>query len=244
MCKTKLEDIKIGQVFPTNQGGSITIKEVINYRNVVVEHNDDYKHTVTVKLQRILTGEIKNPYFPNVHGIGFIGTGKYSYKDKTAYQLWQGMITRSYSQKTKERQPKYANVTTAKEWHNFQNFAEWFYSQSHYMDGYNLDKDILKEGNKEYSPSTCCLVPQEINKLFINRGNPDRLLPTGVQLCKGRYQVKAGQKYIGSYDTPELASQAYQSAKREYVLEKVDTWKNKVDPKVIEAMLDLANNNR
>ena len=32
-----------------------------------------------------------------------------------------------------------------------------------------IDKDILVKGNKVYSPNTCCLVPKNVNNLFIKK---------------------------------------------------------------------------
>jgi hypothetical protein len=51
------------------------------------------------------------------------------------------------------------------EWHNFQNFAEWFcknYCDAS-MDKWQLDKDIIVPGNRVYSPETCCFVPNAVN---------------------------------------------------------------------------------
>lgn len=34
----------------------------------------------------------------------------------------------------------------------------------------SLDKDILKKGNKLYSPRTCCIVPLDLNSAFAIEG--------------------------------------------------------------------------
>lgn len=47
-------------------------------------------------------------------------------------------------------------VFVCQEWHNFQNFAEWFYSNAPKdIENFDLDKDITFDGNKMYSPETC-----------------------------------------------------------------------------------------
>ena len=44
----------------------------------------------------------------------------------------------------------YLDVTVCEEWHNFQNFAKWFYENYYEISGekMRLDKDILIKGNK------------------------------------------------------------------------------------------------
>jgi hypothetical protein len=63
----------------------------------------------------------------------------------------------------------YQDVFVCEEWHNFQVFAKWFYENYYKILGeiMNLDKDIIKKGNKIYGPEYCAFVPQTINKLLV-----------------------------------------------------------------------------
>ena len=88
-----------------------------------------------------------------------------------------------------------------------------------------VDKDIIKKNNKVYSPETCCLVPQNVNSLFI-RGNAIRgNLPIGVIKHRSKYQahssVKVGKKTkhvcLGTYNTPEEAFYTYKKVKEKYI---------------------------
>lgn len=74
------------------------------------------------------------------------------------------MFVRCYDDKYQLRQPTYIGCSVSDDFCNFQNFAEW-YSHYKYKCKYPLeiDKDLLYEGNKIYSPKTCCLLPKEIN---------------------------------------------------------------------------------
>ena len=74
------------------------------------------------------------------------------------------MFVRCYDDKYQLRQPTYIGCSVSEDFCNFQNFAEW-YSHYKYECKYPLeiDKDLLYEGNKIYSPKTCCLLPKEIN---------------------------------------------------------------------------------
>ena len=49
---------------------------------------------------------------------------------------------------------------------------------------------------------------------------------------------KGKRKRLGKYDTPEEASAAYVLAKESYVKELAHEWKDKVEPKAYQALLN------
>ena len=186
----------------------------------------------------------------HLFGKGFMGLGGFGSKDKRAFVLWTNILRRSYSKEFLKTKPTYKGVTVCKEWHNFQNFAKWFYDQefSNTKDesgrSYHLDKDILSCGSKVYSPETCCFVPQDLNSLLLTRGKCRGDHPIGVQrISSGKFvsQIrKNGGKtvHLGTFSTPEEAFQAYKKAKEAYVKEVVERWKGRVDSKVYKALLN------
>src|SRR5699024_6213086 len=105
-----------------------------------------------------------------VHGVGYFGDGDYvgsvGGKKTAAYRSWQNMLRRCYCSLSHIKKPSYVGCTVSEEWHDFQNFAEWYYSQDCCAMGYELDKDILNKGNTTYSKDLCCLVPRELNALL------------------------------------------------------------------------------
>lgn len=158
--------------------------------NIIVEFQDNYKAKVHTQYTNFKRGNVKNPYYPSVYGVGITGN-KYTTwvsgenEHTKEYQIWINMLIRCFDNKTKVKYPTYENVTCCEEWLLYDNFYEWIHSQDNFdkwynNDGWHLDKDILVKGNKTYSPETCCLVPYNVNKLFLkndtNRGN----LPIGV----------------------------------------------------------------
>ena len=101
------------------------------------------------------------------------------------YETWRTMLKRCYSLKLHKARPSYINCSVSKEWIYLSNFREWF--NENYVEGYQLDKDLLFPGNKVYGPDTCLFIPQNINSLFTfcnsNRGE----YPLGVH--KNRYSL-------------------------------------------------------
>ena len=53
-----------------------------------------------------------------------------------------------------------------KEWRTFENFAQW--ANGRYFEGSHLDKDILGNGDRLYSPETCAFVTSTLNLWYKN----------------------------------------------------------------------------
>lgn len=84
------------------------------------------------------------------------------------YEVWVSMIQRCYSAKLHAKRPTYKGCSTCKEWHSFMAFRAWMEKQD--WRGKEIDKDILIEGNKVYSPNTCVFVSAAVNTLFTDSG--------------------------------------------------------------------------
>ena len=165
-----------------------------------------------------------------VYGKGYIGEGAYKSKENgkntRAHKTWTDMLRRCYSSKYQEKKPTYIGCKVCEEWLNFQVFAEWYEENYYEIPGQvmNLDKDILIKGNKIYSPETCCFVPQNINLLFTKSDNTRGDLPIGVYYDKQHKKYKAQcntgtgkKKFLGRYNTPEAAFNAYKEFKEAYI---------------------------
>ena len=240
--KTKISD-KIGRLFLTVEGYKVEIINCTAYKKCSIKFEDGFiLHNINYN--DIEKGTVKNPYHKSVYGVGYIGFGFYdSKKDYKIYKRWNGSLERCYSAERQKRQPTYIDVTVCEEWHNFQNFAKWHEENwKEYMVGWDLDKDILLKSNKIYSPKTCCFVPKQINSLFvknnINRGE----YPIGVSLSSKENKfssfIRKDNKtiFLGYFDTPEEAFQAYKIAKESYIKEVADKWRGQITEQTYEAM--------
>lgn len=66
-------------------------------------------------------------------------------------------------------------------WRNFQNFAEWYWTQKGSGNKvWHIDKDLLRKGNKEYGPDTCCLIPPDLNKALKLSKTSTKSTPVGT----------------------------------------------------------------
>lgn len=155
-----------------------------------------------------------------VHGVG-INDLDDEYLNKTKlYNIWKQMLYRCYDKKWLESRPTYIGCSVCEEWHYLSNFKKWF--DENYIEGYALDKDIFSNGNKVYSPETCCFVPLQINNAIKN-SKESVSKKMGVHPNHGVFEVVIGKfgkrVYCGSYNTVKDAEQAYIRAKEGYVRE-------------------------
>ena len=130
------------------------------------------------------------------------------------------MLNRCYGIKYQERQPTYNGCVVCDEWLTFSNFKAWMEKQG--WKGKQLDKDLLKPGNKVYSPDTCIFVTKEVNVMLNDvsaiRGN----YPKGVtKKDNGRYCAetnKHGKHYhIGYFNSIIEAETAYKVEKSNHI---------------------------
>lgn len=220
--KLGIKDISVGSTWKINGGTSITVLEIINAKNIKVRHNDCFGYITNVQVSAISSGNIKNPYAISVYGKGYLGEGLYSTRINKVmtleYMTWVNMLKRCYDPGYHMTHPTYEDCIVCNEWLNFQTFANWYCNTGYYGLGYEIDKDLLVRGNRIYSPTTCVMLPSEINAILSVKSNTNRELPVGVYPSGNNYQVKvhdaSGGTYVGTYHSISLAIEAQHNAKK------------------------------
>lgn len=182
-----------------------------------------------------------------IYGVGYNPKGEYAAqingKNSKAYQTWIDMLKRCYCPKRLKKRVTYKDVYVCEEWHNFQNFADWYFKHPYSDKGYCLDKDLLTPNNKVYSPNGCCFVPIELNSLLLARGNDRGIYPQGVSFRKDTKKLQAylstrgKNKRLGYFDTVEDAYQAYKTAKERHVKNMALKWANRIEWDVFVALM-------
>ena len=238
---------RIGQENYNNQGCMMTIIAYRNAKDIDVKFIDGTVIT-NKKYCDFKKGIIKNPNCASVHNVGFIGQGTYSPKNhKDAHEYWRGMLRRCYDSQYQLKRSTYIGCEVCEEWHCFQNFAKWFYDNYYEVPDQTmaLDKDILCKGNKIYSPDTCVFVSQDINKLFTKSNTKRGELPIGVNFKEknNKYQASCSDGsnhkiYLGLYNTPEEAFEAYKQYKEQTIKDIAEEYRNVIPEVLYNAMIN------
>lgn len=192
------------------------------------------------------TGNVrKRPKY--VWGVGvndYKGNIKYNKVHLPSYHTWEQMLKRCYSQSYCAKNPTYKDCTICKEWLSFSNFKNWY--DTNYIEGYQLDKDILIKGNKVYSPETCCFVPKSINTMVttskgVRRAN---IIGTSYDKEKGKYAAYTSKKnkriHLGYYNSEEEAFDAYKQVKENIICDMAQEYFDKglITEKVYQALMN------
>ena len=132
-----------------------------------------------------------------------------------AYPVWCSIHNRAGKAKG------YEDVTICDDWYTFSNFYKWY--EDNYVKGWHVDKDILFQGNREYSPQNCIMVPRVINNLFKRSSSMHGI--KGVYLDKrtdkyyAQIRVDGNTKQSGSSSDIHVAHQYYVELRKDRLKE-------------------------
>lgn len=241
------ELIKEGVTYP-NGSGSLTVLKYEKAIKILVKHNDEYGHEMWTQADRIRKGVVRNPFEKHKNGLSFTGYGYCCNLDKelryVIYGLWNGVVSRTDNRSCGKNRTRdtYTDATMSEKWYNFQDFCKFVCENKYYQIGFHLDKDLLVKGNKHYSANTCCFLPQIINGGIAINYDTGNGLPVGVNRKGDYYEAaisyRGKRKRIGAYATIEEASAAYVVAKEAYVKELALEYKDQIEPRAFEALLN------
>lgn len=224
--------------YKTNEGYNVEVISSEGKFRIIKFPDGNIKKVEQSSLSK---GRVKNPLHKSVFNVGFLGYGGYKTsinKIKTdCYNVWVNMLLRCYSEKFQKSHPSYIGTTVIQEWHNFQNFAEWFYEHSNYQPGLELDKDLLYTGNKEYNKKTCAFIPKELNSiLHSGRGvHYNKRRERFISSCSLGGKIK----YLGSFITEQEAFLKYKEIKERYVKQRAEFYKDEIPSEIYKSLLNF-----
>ena len=254
---SKWENLKSERLGEENYNIFGTLMKIVKYNNnkdIIVEFQDEYKARVHTEWKHFKIGNVKNPYDKDVFNIGYIGIGKYATrinkKETRCYSTWHSMLQRCYDPYFINKQLTYKDCFVCKEWHCFQNFAEWYEKNYYEIENevMELDKDILYKGNKIYSPEKCIFVPKRINQLLLKSNKIRGKYPIGVSYHYNkerdweRLKVRCGtlkkSEFLGYFplNRPFQAFTVYKQFKESYIKQVADEYKDLIPQKLYEAL--------
>ena len=238
----------VGKVCKSLNSGDFKIVKYNDTANVEIQFfNTGYK--AVAHLGNIKNGLIKDPYSPSVYSIGIVGTKyppKISGVQTKEYTLWKNMLKRCYSDDFKKQRPTYEGCEVSENFKHYEYFYEWCNKQIGFNNkDWHLDKDLLVKGNKVYSEDTCVFIPKDINSVLTKSTASRGKHPIGVcwsntnkafiaQVGKN----KGKQEYLGSFNTEIEAFNAYKQAKEAFIKEQANKWKDKIDPRAYNALMN------
>lgn len=234
-------------------GSEMVIVEYRNVRDIDVYFPEYDWIAKNKRYEHFKNGNIKCPYERRYYGVGYLGEGEYKAwengKDTRVYKTWNHMLERCYSEKCHEKYSTYYICEASNDFHNFQNFGEWYEENYYEIEGERmcLDKDILVKHNKIYSPDTCIFVSQTINMLFVkcDKSRGESVIGTNPRK-NGKYQVhchiinpetgKSKQGYLGTYETQEEAFEVYKYYKEKNIKEVADYYFGRIPTELYDAL--------
>jgi len=229
----------IGTVRTTTEGYSATCIDGGSKVGCILIKIEDYK--IEVGSGAFAKGNIKYPYHPSVYSKGFFGVGPYSKKThEKLYKTWSSMLLRAYDCKFHMRHPTYKDVTVCKEWHNLQVFGKWF--EDNYIEGFELDKDLLSPESKIYSPDTCVFIPHRLNSFLTNNKADNTSGHAGVYWHKrdevwvAAISAGCGRLHLGYFSKLEEAVEAYKEARSKQAALLKKLYKDSLSKEVLDAI--------
>lgn len=241
---------KVGDIFITNSGFKAEIIEYLGAYEVKIRFSEPEESYRWCRISDLRKGKVTNFLARTWYGIGYLGGSEHplsSNVDKTCGSTWSHMLERCYDlyENRITRYPTYLECFVNHEWHNYQIFAKFYYEDSWRQDGWVLDKDIIKRGNKEYGPANCAFIPRELNNLLGNsKGKRGNCLigVTKVQESANKHRpfyarVVDLDKVYSSYFSTELeAFYFYKENKERVIKERMLKYDGLVNPRVLESL--------
>ena len=238
--------IKNEVLFESNNCGQLKVIEYINGKGVVVQFIETWYKTIT-QLGNVIRGSVRDRLKPSVCGVGVVGVEvtRINGQQLKEYEIWSSMLKWCYNIKTQQNIPTYKNCEVSGNFKYFPYFKDWCNNQIGFnQEDWQLDKDILIKGNKVYSEDPCCFVPQEINTLFTKsdkaRGEHMIGVSSHGQTGKFHSRVNIGGEmvHLGLFETELEAFYAYKEAKEERIKHLADKWKDQIDLRVYNALMN------
>jgi len=144
------------------------------------------------------------------------------------YLTWNNMLQSCYKRSLSKAGKSYAGCTVYKEWLTFSNFKGWMEKQD--WEGKEIDKDLLCQENKIYSPENCVFIDVLVNKFIASNWKGIELKQQGVSwhVTAKKYQARCGnpftkkEEHLGLFLCRIEANQAWKKRKHELACQLAD----------------------
>lgn len=139
------------------------------------------------------------------------------------YKIWNEMIRRCYG--CTDNAKKYDFCKIDDSWLIFSNFKKWY--EDNYIEGYEMDKDLLFSEELIYSPKTCVFIPKELNTALRWYNTVNKETPNGIDFHKAnnKYRVRIRNnilnktEFLGEFESISKSFDVYRNRKKELLVE-------------------------
>ena len=180
-----------------------------------------------------------------VYGTGITDIKMVDYEGSIlkSYLCWKSMLRRCLSDKFKNTHKTYSDCVVSNDWLLYSTFKTWY--DKKYIDGYQLDKDVICVGNKIYSEHTCCFLPPELNSLIQSHTTKNDGY-TGVTyypknrklVCRVSSSLLDKKRCVGLFDTKEEAWEQYKNVKSSRIKEAALKYKDIIDERAFNNLIN------
>lgn len=234
--------IKIGDTKTTNQGYEIQVVSYTDYHNIEVEFVG-FQYKMWVDGSTLSSGGVRYPFHKTLFGVGYLGEvdSNSPHYSKIAAR-WRHLIRRLFS--PSDGHKHYADCSICDEWLNFSNFYTWTMQQTQgNIDELDLDKDILSNYTKVYSPETCTFIPIGLNRSLysIDKTEGGWYDEYGKRWRTAITCEETGKQIYTTYSSKKEAENGYAITKADRYLKLAETYKDKIKVHVYEALVARAN---
>jgi hypothetical protein len=131
----------------------------------------------------------------------------------------------------------YAGVTASELFKDAQKFADWAVAQHGWNIGYQLEKDLLVDGNREYGENTCCFLPYSINAAI--KSKLSGTIVKGGDLFSAFVNVNGSRLSLGRYESKDEAEEAAANFKRKRLYKLAEEYKGTIDPRAYDRLVNF-----
>lgn len=204
-----------GSIFNSTKYGPFEIVEYVNGKKILIRFlQTGYEYWTSNS--KIVGDGVRDKSTSRVFGVGILDVDyiveQWNGGNRIVcpyYRVWKNMLQRCY------HKPKgsYAGCYVFDGWHRLSEFKLWMEQQD--WEGNHLDKDLLVIGNKMYGPETCVFISADLN-YFISGNTLDGELPKGYYKRGSKFIAQGGldRSYLGTFNSPEEAHEAWKSNKK------------------------------
>ena len=137
----------------------------------------------------------------------------------------------------------YRDAKICEEWCDYNNFKNWFLQNAYASKQFKLelDKDLFGNGEKLYSPETCCLLPKSLNILLASCKSRNEYLPGVSKTKNGKFVISVVRnttRVRKVFDTELEAFQEYKKLKKENIVIAAEAYKFLLPERIYKALLE------